>query len=229
MNLVQTIDQYNDACIFFCDPIKNNIMDEGNFIRIIYSSNRFMLNGVYLLFTLKDVVCESYFNKFKCSFNTALHKPLIDRLKSIEEQLLRKYSNKTTTQIQTPIHSSSLQQPLLLLSAGKKEEERATLCEQPSAMELVEEGEGGEYEEQQEEEEEEDGMDMDAKKPMQLKIHEQLRMGYIKLFAHSECSHLTNPSFMETAQFVLKIAGVWETDHNYGLTYKFSCPTEWVS
>ena len=44
MNLVKSIEQYNDKSIFFCEPIKNNIMSDGNFIRILYSSQQFILN-----------------------------------------------------------------------------------------------------------------------------------------------------------------------------------------
>ena len=39
MNLVKKIEQYNNDFIFFCEPIKNNVMNEGNFIRILYSSD----------------------------------------------------------------------------------------------------------------------------------------------------------------------------------------------
>ena len=46
MNIVKTIDQYNEDYIYFCEPIKNNIMNDGYFIRIIYSSPLFVLNGV---------------------------------------------------------------------------------------------------------------------------------------------------------------------------------------
>ena len=37
MNLVKSIQQYNDNNLFLCEPIKNNIMNEGIFIRILYN------------------------------------------------------------------------------------------------------------------------------------------------------------------------------------------------
>ena len=46
MNIVKTIDQYDENYVFFCDPIKNNIMNNGNFIRILYSTSLFVLNGI---------------------------------------------------------------------------------------------------------------------------------------------------------------------------------------
>ena len=144
MNLVKSIEQYNDKNIFFCEPIKNNIMSDGNFIRILYSTQYFILNGIYLLVNLHDITCEKFYNKYKCNFNILNHKDIIDNLKIIEEELLKKYNmNKI-----------------------------------PS-----------------------------------YKIYEQMKSGYIKLFTdvgnRSQCS------------FILKISGIWETQYNYGLTYKF--------
>ena len=31
MNIVKTLDQYHDDCVYFCEPIKNNIMNDGTF------------------------------------------------------------------------------------------------------------------------------------------------------------------------------------------------------
>ena len=39
MNLVKSINQYNEDNIYFCEPIKNNVMNEGKFIRILYSTH----------------------------------------------------------------------------------------------------------------------------------------------------------------------------------------------
>ena len=97
MNLVNTTDQYDDNCIFFCDPIKNNIMTEGTFIRILYSTEHMLLNGVYLLVTINDFTCEKYYNKYRCVFNPSTHKEFIQALKEIEENILKKVhlNNKT--------------------------------------------------------------------------------------------------------------------------------------
>jgi hypothetical protein len=50
-------------------------------------------------------------------------------------------------------------------------------------------------------------------KVAQFKIYEQLKNGNIKIF-----SDLNNKT---SASFILKISGIWETQMNYGLTYKF--------
>ena len=91
MNIVKRIDQYNKNNIFFCEPIKNNVMNEGNFIRIIYSTHNVVLNGIYLLVILNDITCEKYYTKYRCNFNVTTHKSIIDSVKIIEENLLRKF------------------------------------------------------------------------------------------------------------------------------------------
>ena len=145
MNIVKRIDQYDDNCILLCEPIKNNVMNEGNFIRIIYSAENFTLNGIYLLITLNDIICEKYYSKYRCIFNVTNHKDIISNLKIIEEDLLKK-------------------------------------C------------------------------DIYDKIP-QYKINEQLKNGNLKIF-----NDIGNKS---TCSFILKISGIWETQYNYGLTYKF--------
>jgi hypothetical protein len=145
MNIVKRIDQYDNNSIFFCEPIKNNVMNEGNFIRIIYSTNNVVLNGIYLLITLNDITCDRYYTKYRCNFNVANHKEIIDNLKIIEQDLLKK-------------------------------------CE------------------------------ITDKIP-QFKINEQIKNGNLKIF-----SDIGNKP---TCSLILKISGIWETQNNYGLTYKF--------
>ena len=96
MNIVKKIEQYDENNIFFCDPIKNNVMIEGNFIRILYSTNCVTFNGIYLLITLNDITCEKYYTKYRCNFSVTLHKDIINNIKNIEENLLKKHeiSNK---------------------------------------------------------------------------------------------------------------------------------------
>lgn len=97
MNIVKRIEQYDENNIYFCEPIKNNIMNEGSFIRIIYSTSKFVLNGIYLLILLNDIICEKYYNKYKCCFNVNAHIEVIDSLKIIEENILKKVDIKNKT------------------------------------------------------------------------------------------------------------------------------------
>jgi hypothetical protein len=51
-------------------------------------------------------------------------------------------------------------------------------------------------------------------KQPKYQIYEQLNNGFFKLF-NDTCKNTTSE------HFILKIAGIWETSNNYGLTYKF--------
>ena len=145
MNIVKNIYQYNEDYVYFCEPIKNNIMNNGNFIRIIYSTSFFILNGIYISMQINYTSVDKYYNKFKCSFDINQYKELIEKLKIIEKGLLKK--------------SGIL-----------------------------------------------------GKIP-QYKIYEQLKNSNIKVFSDS-FDKIGNT-------FLLKIAGIWETETEYGLTYKF--------
>jgi hypothetical protein len=97
MNLVKNIEQYDENSIFFCEPIKNNIMNDGNFIRILYSNRNLVLNGIYIHLLFNDLIIEKHYNKYKCIFNTCLYKKIITDIKKFEENILTKINiiNKT--------------------------------------------------------------------------------------------------------------------------------------
>ena len=145
MNIVKNIDQYNEDNVYFLEPIKNNIMNNSNFIRIIYSTSLFILNGIYIHINLNYTSVDKYYNKYKCSFDTTQYKELIEKLRIIEEGLIKKIS---------------------ILG-----------------------------------------------KVPQFKIYDQLKNGSIKVFSET-LDKIGNT-------FLLKIAGIWETETEYGLTYKF--------
>lgn len=97
LNLIKTIDQYDENNVFYCDPIKNNIIGEGQFIRILYSNNIVTMNGIYLLIKLNDATLEKFYNKYKCTFDISHQFGLIEKIKNIEETLLNKIDVKGKT------------------------------------------------------------------------------------------------------------------------------------
>ena len=152
MNIVNTIEQYNEDFIYFCEPIKNNIMNEGKFIRIIYSTPFIILNGIYILIHISYTSIDKYYNKFKCNFDVSKHSNIIEKLCILEDGILKK-------------------------------------------------------------------SDIQGKTP-QYKLNEQLKTGNIKFLLNNASSNIEK----NTSSFLLKIAGVWETETEYGLTYKFILP-----
>lgn len=145
MNIVTTLEQYKEDYVYFLEPIKNNIINNGIFIRIIYSTSIFTLNGIYIDICIKCNTIDKYYNKYICSFDISKYKEIIDKVRIIEEGLI----NKITVPGKTP----------------------------------------------------------------QYKIYDQLKTGCVKVF--SDAVEKINNSFL------LKIAGIWETEYEYGLTYKF--------
>lgn len=146
MNVTININEFNDNNIIFTESVKNTVMDDSNFIRILYSNDLFTLSGIFIKIKLNLSNIEKYFNKFKCSFDVDKNKYIIDYLSLIESKILDKIkiSNKTPRK----------------------------------------------------------------------KINEQLNSGNIKLFTDNIISIIPK-------LFIIKISGVWETESEYGITYKF--------
>ena len=96
MNIVIDSDEYNKEYIFLQESVKNNIIDNSKFIRIIYSNNIFVVNTLYIVFNLNVIQIENYFNKYKFVFNVKQNMKPINQLKYIEESILDKVfiSNK---------------------------------------------------------------------------------------------------------------------------------------
>jgi hypothetical protein len=72
-------------------------MSEGTFIRILYSNSMFVLNGIYLTFSLDIISNEKYYNKHRCNFDLNAHRELIENIRQIEEGLLKKVSIRNKT------------------------------------------------------------------------------------------------------------------------------------
>jgi hypothetical protein len=90
MNLAINIDDYNENCIFFHEPIKNTVIDNSNFIRCIYSNALFTLNGIYIKFNLHISHIDKYFNKYKCNFEREPNQHVAALLENIETSILQR-------------------------------------------------------------------------------------------------------------------------------------------
>ena len=83
-----TLSQYNPQCIFYCDPIKNSIMNDGNFIRIIYANHLITLNGIILQLQVNLTGMIKYYNKYKYSID--ISNAMLDQIRIIEMELLNR-------------------------------------------------------------------------------------------------------------------------------------------
>lgn len=90
MNIVIDINDFNKDFVFLQEPVKNNIIDDSKFIRIIYSNNIFSLNTLYVSFNLQISQLENYFNKHKFIFNIKQNMKTISQMRCLEETILEK-------------------------------------------------------------------------------------------------------------------------------------------
>jgi hypothetical protein len=90
MILVKDIEQYNLDYVHFSNAIKNNIMKNGNFIKILYFTPSFKLNGIYLKINIITYLNENNIYRNNYIFNSFLHEGLIEKIKNIEIEILSK-------------------------------------------------------------------------------------------------------------------------------------------
>lgn len=81
MNIAITAKDLSIDDIFFLDPIKNIIINNSKFIRIIYSNNLLTLNGIYLICNIDN----------KDNNN---NKGLLLYIQSLEDNILNKFSKE---------------------------------------------------------------------------------------------------------------------------------------
>ena len=95
MNLLLSPNNYNINYIYFNDSIKNTVIDNSNFIKIMFSNNDLYLNGVYLLIELENITLEKYYNKYKCiiSENSTINNNIFQFMYKLEHELLHKYNS----------------------------------------------------------------------------------------------------------------------------------------
>ena len=87
---IDTIDQNNIMCY---EKIKNNIMNNSYFHKLIYSDELCSFNGIYFNFSLKNIYIEKYFNKIKCVISSNKHNTnAIKKIVKLEHSILHKFS-----------------------------------------------------------------------------------------------------------------------------------------
>jgi hypothetical protein len=89
MNVVIPSHKFSIHNVFFSDLIQNRI-NKHDFIKIVYSNNDFILNTVFLQFTLLIINIENYLNKKTVCFNTYINNNIISEIIRIEAELLTK-------------------------------------------------------------------------------------------------------------------------------------------
>ena len=93
MNIVLSESNFNVEKLYYMEPVINTIIDNSMFIKIIYSNNLIVMNGIYLNLNLTISKSEVYFKKIKYTFDVTniYNNNLLSKLYRIESSILDKY------------------------------------------------------------------------------------------------------------------------------------------
>ena len=149
MYIVTNAEDVRPEYIMTLAPVKNTVMEQSNFIRLLYSDAVIALSGLHVRARLYASKVEQYFNKYRCIVDVDKSAAGIKELVALERLVLVQAS----IQDRKPVH----------------------------------------------------------------KIADQLRMGTFKLFS----DETETPKGGRKCIYILKMSGIWVTDSEYGVTYKF--------
>ena len=147
MNIVLNIPDFDEKNVFFLSPVKNTIMENSSFIRLIYSNDVLSLTNILIKIDFQMSGVEKSFNKYKYIFKIDKNKEIINKITTIETALLERLNIANKTKV--------------------------------------------------------------------ARIATNLRLENVKLFTNDI------PSIENQGHYILKISGIWETQYEYGLTYKY--------
>jgi len=94
MNIAVPINDFNINNLFFQDTIKNTIMDNSHFARVVYSNDFFIGSGICIDFDIPLLNIDKSFNKFKCMFDNQINYNLIQTINKIENEIMSKCNIK---------------------------------------------------------------------------------------------------------------------------------------
>lgn len=97
MYVVLELEDININNVFYQEKVKNTVMDNSNFLRVVYSNETLILNGIFIKFNLNLQNIEKSFNKYKCFFDVNMNYDTIAQLSNIEKNMMcrHSFSNKT--------------------------------------------------------------------------------------------------------------------------------------
>lgn len=96
MLLVKDINQYDKSHVHFSNSIKNNIMKNSNFIKILYFTPLVKINGIYLKINIENFLNVKNIYRNNYMFDVFSNAELIEQIKNIEIDILHmsQISNK---------------------------------------------------------------------------------------------------------------------------------------
>ena len=99
MYLVLEPDQVRAQYVLTHPPVRNTVMPDSNFIRLIYSDGVMALNGLHIIAKLYPLRIEQYFNKYKCTLDVAKSAREVQTISSLEQMVLDQAGVKGKTPV----------------------------------------------------------------------------------------------------------------------------------
>lgn len=88
MYLVLEPDQVRAQYILTHPPVRNTVMPDSDFIRLVYSDSVVALNGLHVLVRLYPQRIEQYFNKYRCTLDMGKSAREVQTISSLEQMVL---------------------------------------------------------------------------------------------------------------------------------------------
>lgn len=92
-NLAMDIEQFNSDNLYFSQPVKNNIIDQGYFYRLQYSNEIITINCLQFILPMTNTTLIKYYNKYKCIFNDN-NNDIVKKLHDLEIKILAKINTE---------------------------------------------------------------------------------------------------------------------------------------
>lgn len=110
MNVAVDMNEFNINNVFYQKPINNTVMDDSNFIRILYSNELITINGIFIKINLKIESIDAYYNKYRCAYQENLNREVINNIKNLESLILHNYktSKKPAYKIKEQLDTMSI-------------------------------------------------------------------------------------------------------------------------
>ena len=100
MDLSIPLDKIDIDYIYFGESVMNNVISNGIFNRIYYSTNNYTINGLSISCKFNDIKIERYYNKYKLIFNREKNVSNMNKINILEKDIL----SKIHIQGKTPIY-----------------------------------------------------------------------------------------------------------------------------
>ena len=69
MYIYSPIESVNEQSVYLLNPVKNRILKNSYFIKLLFSNENLTINGIYIDIVIVDSKIETTFNKHRCYFS----------------------------------------------------------------------------------------------------------------------------------------------------------------